>query len=219
MPEFNVDRARFNMVEQQIRPWEVLDSHVLDAFGTVPREKFVPLAYRNLAFADFEVPMGHGQKMLSPTLQAKMLQALAVRPGDMVLEVGTGTGFFTALLARFAKHVYSVEIQPELLETARQNLSKMKISNVTLEQGNAAKGWRHHGPYDAIVITGSIPEISPEFLSSLRSAGRLLAVVGKPPVMHARLVTRLGEHYPKEDLFETVIPPLQDASLKPVFLF
>ncbi|CAK0743796.1 protein-L-isoaspartate(D-aspartate) O-methyltransferase [Gammaproteobacteria bacterium] len=219
MPEFNVDRARFNMVEQQIRPWDVLDSHVLDALGAIPREKFVPPTYRNLAFADFEIPVGHGQKMLPPKLQAKMLQALAIRPGDMVLEVGAGTGFFTALLARFAKHVYSVEIQPELLETARQNLSKMKISNVTLEQGDAAKGWGRHGPYDGIAITGSVSEISPEFLKSLRSGGRLFAVVGKPPVMHARLVTRSGEHYPKEDLFETVIPPLQDVNLKPVFLF
>ncbi|CAK0777875.1 protein-L-isoaspartate(D-aspartate) O-methyltransferase [Gammaproteobacteria bacterium] len=220
MPDVNLDLARFNMVNQQIRPWEVLDPQVVEVLEKVPRERFVPSGYRNLAFSAIEIPIGHGERTMFPAVEGRMLQSLAIGASDMVLEVGTGTGFITALLARLAKHVYSVEIHPDLLEGARGCLASLGISNVTLEQGDAAAGWDRHGPYDVIVLTGSVPEIPAAFLSNLRQGGRLFAVVGEPPVMEARLVTRVSEDaYAREDLFETVLPPLVNAIPSQRFLF
>ncbi|CAK0744982.1 protein-L-isoaspartate(D-aspartate) O-methyltransferase [Gammaproteobacteria bacterium] len=220
MPNVDLDRARFNMVKQQIQPWEVLDPQVLDTLEGVSREHFVPSKYRNLAFSAIQIPIGHDQTMMFPVVEGRMLQALAVRPSDMVLEVGTGSGFVTALLARLAKHVYSVDLHSDFLESASSRLASQGITNVTLEQGDAASGWDRHAPYDVIVLTGSVSEIPNAFLNSLRHGGRLFAVVGESPVMEARLVIRTGDNaYAHEDLFETVLPPLVNPSSSQRFLF
>ncbi len=218
--QIDFERARFNMVEQQIRPWEVLDQQVLDLLLSVRREDFVPRQYRNLAFADLEIPIGFGKKMLAPKVEARMLQALALRPTDRVLEVGTGSGYMTALLARSAAHVYSVEIIPELSAQAAALLAEQKIANVTLEVGDAARGWSKHAPYDAIVFSGSVPVLADEFQRSLNPGGRLVTVVGDAPVMQARLITCTGGGaYNSAGLFETCIPPLQNAPQPERFRF
>ena len=168
-PQFDVERARFNMVEQQIRPWEVLDQRVLDLLLHVRREEFVPPRYRALAFADMEIPLGHGETMLAPRIEARMLQELAVAPGDRILEVGTGSGYMTALLASLGSHVYSVDIIPEFTRSAGAQLEAHGIANVTLETGDAARGWDRNAPYDAVVVTGSLPVPT----SSMRSPGAI----------------------------------------------
>ena len=216
----DVERARFNMVEQQIRPWEVLDQQVLDLLFAVRREDFVPTQYRDLAFVDMEIPLGHGEKMLAPRLEARMLQELAVKPADRILEVGTGSGYMTALLARRGAHVYSIEIVPELSAQAATRLAAHDISNVTLEVGDAARGWNTHAPYDVIVLTGSVPVLSDEFQRSLNTGGRLLAVVGEAPVMEARLITCIADGACNAIvLFETCIPPLRNAPQPQRFVF
>ncbi len=153
----DVERARFNMVEQQIRPWEVLDQRVLDLLFRVRREEFVPPQYRTLAFVDMEIPIGHGETMLAPKMEARMLQELALKPADRILEVGTGSGYMTALLASFGAHVYSVDIIAEFTQRAAAKLAAHGISNMTLETGDAARGWDRHAPYDAIVLTAPCP--------------------------------------------------------------
>jgi protein-L-isoaspartate(D-aspartate) O-methyltransferase len=216
----NLELARFNMVEQQIRPWDVLDQAVLDLLFELPREEFVPEQQRSLAFADLEIPLGHGEVMLAPKLEARMLQELAIRPTDKILEVGTGSGYMTALLARLGAHVVSVEIVPELKAFAEKNLRDHNILNVTLEQGDASRGWPQHGPYDAIVLTGSTPMLPDAFQASLAPGGRLLAVVGEAPVMTARLVTRVGDQsFSRVGLFETSIPALRNAQQPERFVF
>ncbi|CAK0758589.1 protein-L-isoaspartate(D-aspartate) O-methyltransferase [Gammaproteobacteria bacterium] len=220
MPNINLDHARFNMVKQQIQPWDVLDSQVLDVLGNIPREKFVPPIYRNFAFAAIEIPIGHGQATMFPVVEGRMLQTLALRPTDIVLEVGTGSGFVTALLASLAKHVYSVDIYDDFVTSAYERLTSLGITNVTLEQGDAAAGWDRHAPYDVIVLTGSMPELPDTFSRSLRPGGRMFAVVGVPPVMKACLVTRIGEDaYAREDIFETILTPLVNATGQRRFLF
>jgi protein-L-isoaspartate(D-aspartate) O-methyltransferase len=216
----NLEQARFNMVEQQIRPWEVLDQGVLDLLFELPREDFVPEKHRNLAFADLEIPLGHGEVMLAPKLEARMVQELTLRPTDKILEVGTGSGYMTALLARLGAHVVSVEIVPELKAFAERNLRAHDILNVTLELGDAARGWPQHAPYDAIVLTGSTPVLPEAFRASLAPGGRLLAVVGDPPVMTAQLITRVDEHsFSSVGLFETCIPALRNAQQPERFVF
>ena len=220
----DVERARFNMVEQQIRPWEVLDQQVLDLLFEVRREEFVLEQYRSLAFADLEIPLANNAppdaRMLSPKLEARMLQELAVKPTDRILEVGTGSGYMTALLARRGAHVYSVEIVPEFSAGAGSRLAQHGIANVTLEIGDAARGWGKHGPYDAIVLTGSVPVLSEEFQRSLNPGGRLVAVVGEAPVMEARLVTcAAGGAFNSLGLFETCIPALKNAPQPEKFVF
>lgn len=205
-------QARHLMVEQQIRPWEVLDQKVLDLLEALPREDFVPPEWRNLAYVDEFIPLPGGEVMLPPKVEARMLQALAVQPEDTVLEVGTGSGYFTALLARLGRHVYSVEIDPELSRAAGEKLREHGIDNVTLEVGDAARGWAKHMPYNVIAITGSLPVLPEAFREQLTIGGRLVAVVGEAPVMEAVLIRRLGEHeWSEESLFETVIPPLRNA--------
>ena len=212
MSEINLEQARFNMVEQQIRPWDVADQAVLDLLMRLPREEFVPAEFRALALADTNTPIGEGQVMMPPKLEARMLQALAVQPDETVLEIGTGSGYVTALLASQARHVYSVEINPSLLETARDNLARQDIMNVTLELGDAASDWPQHGPYDVIVLTGSVPLAPEAFKSSLRVGGRLFAVIGDSPAMVATLVTRTGDDsWTTESLFETDLPVLENA--------
>lgn len=216
----NVEQARFNMVEQQIRTWEVLDQEVLDLLFEVRREEFVPQRYRDLAFADMEIPLGHGEVMLAPKLEARILQELTLKPTDKVLEVGTGSGYMSALLARKASRVYSVEIRPELKAFGEGNLKAHGISNVTVELGDAARGWPLHGPYDVIVLTGSVPLLAEGFRQTLAVGGRLLAVVGEPPVMQARLITRVVDGaWSSVDLFETCIPPLANAPRPSRFVF
>lgn len=216
----NVEQARFNMVEQQIRTWEVLDPRILDLIGNMPREEFAPAQYRDLAFADIMIPLGHGQVMMEPKVEARLLQALAIEPSDTVLEIGTGSGYFTALLARLGKHVHSVDIFPDFTGNAQRALAGHGINNVTLETGDAAKGWNKHAPYDVIAITGSLPALPETFLHGLKPGGRLVIVAGEAPVMEAVLVTRAGEgaQWARESLFETNIPPLLNTA-RPQFVF
>ena len=212
MSEMNIEQARYNMIEQQIRPWEVLDQKVLNLIADVPREEFVPAPYTNLAFADMNVPIGYNEVMMSPKLEARMLQALAIQPHESVLEIGTGTGYVTTLLAKLARYVYSVDIHEEFVAAAQAKLASDGTLNVRIEQGDAAQGWDRHGPYDVIAVTGSLPVLPKTFQESLRTGGRLFVIIGDAPVMEAKLITRVGEHeYQEEGLFETDIPPLRHA--------
>lgn len=216
----NIEQARFNMVEQQIRPWEVLDQAVLDLLYVVPREEFVPPAYRSLAFADMEIPIGEGETMMAPKIEARLLQELAVRKSDRVLEVGTGSAYLTALLAHRAAHVYSVEIKPVLAAFGQANLRRQRMENVTLETGDAARGWANHSPYDVIVLTGSTPVLPDAVLAQLAPSGRLFAVVGDAPAMVAKLVTCVAPAtYRSVELFDTVLAPLVNAAQPPRFRF
>ena len=167
----NVEQTRFNMVEQQIRPWDVLDPEVIKLLFELRREEFVPAAYRSLAFVDMEIPLGHGEVMLAPKMEARILQELQVRKTDRILEVGSGSGYLTSLLAKKGGHVYSIEILPELKIIAEQNLQAHGIANVTLEVGDASHGWPEHGPYDVIVLTGSTPVLPEEFQKTLWPVG------------------------------------------------
>lgn len=214
----NIEQARFNMIEQQIRTWEVLDQGVLDLLTQVPREEFVPPAFRKLAFADMNVPLAHGQVMMQPKLEARLVQSLDLQPQDTVLEIGTGSGYLTALLAKRARHVYSVDLYADFSAEARPKLSTHGIGNVTLETGDAAQGWAQHGPYDAIAVTGSLPLFSEAFQRQLKTGGRLFMIVGGSPAMEALLITRLGkEQWLRESLFETDIPALINAPQPPAF--
>ena len=216
----NIEQARFNMIEQQIRPWEVLDPQVLDLLFVVKREDFVPAAYRNLAFADMEIPIGSGQVMLAPRVEARLLQELGIKKTDKVLEIGTGSGYMAALLAARAEHVVTIESRRELADFARQNLERAGITNVTLEVGDGANGWSQRAPYDAIVVSGSLPVLPAALLKQLRVGGRLAAIVGTAPVMEAQLVTCSAEGvYNTVNLFETVVPALDGGEAKPVFSF
>jgi protein-L-isoaspartate(D-aspartate) O-methyltransferase len=224
MASMNFEQARFNMVEQQIRTWEVLDQDVLDLLYVVPREDFVPAPYRALAFSDMEIPLGanaaSGERMMPPKMEARILQEVGVKKSDRVLEVGTGSGYLTALLAHRAAHVFSLEINPQLAEFGRDNLVRHGVENMTLEIGDAARGWAKHAPYDVIVLTGSVPELPQAITDQLSPGGRLFAVVGNTPVMVARLVTCTGPGmYASAELFDTVIAPLQNAQRPSRFEF
>lgn len=217
MTVIDFQQARRSMVVSQVRTWEVLDERVLDAMAGLAREEFVPGCYRNLAFVDTEIPIGQAQTMAAPKLVGRMLQSLKVQARDKVLEVGTGTGYSTALLANLANdgHVYSVDIHPDFTAAAAQRLKAQGIRNVTLETGNAVNGWEQHEPYDVIAITGSLPILAAgfqNFRDSLAVGGRLFVIVGEVPTMDATLITRLGENeWQTHKLFETVTPPLLHA--------
>ncbi|HEU4350287.1 MAG TPA: protein-L-isoaspartate O-methyltransferase [Burkholderiales bacterium] len=216
----NVEQARANMVEQQIRPWEVLDQDVLDLLYVVPREEFVPAKYRSLAFSDLEIPIGEGEKMWAPKIEARVLQELNVRKTDRVLEVGTGSGYLTALLSHRATHVFSVEIKPKLAAFGGANLERHGVENVTLEIRDGAHGFPAQAPYDVIVLTGSTPILPGVFVEQLAPGGRLFAVVGESPVMTARIVTAAApDAWRSTDLFETVIAPLVNAERPSRFRF
>ena len=216
----DIEQARFNMIEQQIRTWEVLDQEVLDLLPVIKRERFVPEKWRALAFADMEIPLGNGQVMWPPKMEARVLQELAPKKTDRVLEVGTGSGYITALFAAKAQHVYSVEIIPEFSTQAAQSLRSEGIDNVTLETGDAARGWNVHAPYDVIVLTGSVPMLPEAWRQSLNLGGRLFAIVGDPPVMAARLIGCVAPGaYNSVDLFETCITPLINAQQPERFVF
>lgn len=205
----NIEQARFNMIEQQIRPWEVLDQQVLDLLFVVKREDFVPAAYRNLAFADMEIPLGSGQVMLAPRVEAKFLQELAIKTTDKVLEIGTGSGYMAALLAAHAAQVLSLEIRPELASFARENIQRAGISNVTIETACGLKGIAERGAFDVIVISAAVPAVPEALLKQLRVGGRMAVVVGEAPAMEAQLITCTASNiYNTVNLFETVIPCL-----------
>lgn len=209
---FDFETARFNMVEQQIRPWDVLDPDVLNLMMTVKREDFVPADVQTLAFADLELPIGGDVTMLAPKIEARMLQAVAVKDSDKVLEIGTGSGFMAALLATRADTVLSVEIDPALAQQARANLARAGLDNVTVVDGDAALGWAQDAPYDLIVVSASLPQLPSELLAQLKVGGRLVAIVGQLPVMTAQLVTCVSEGvYNSINLFETAAAPLKNA--------
>jgi protein-L-isoaspartate(D-aspartate) O-methyltransferase len=222
----DLEQARTNMVEQQIRTWEVLDQDVLDLLYAVPREEFVPPQHRALAFSDLQIPLdvggkaAPGQRMWEPKLEARVLQELDVHKTDRVLEVGTGSGYLTALLAHRAAQVVSVEIEPRLAEFGRRNLERHGADNVVLETGDAARGWPRQAPYQVIVLGGSTPLLPRAFLESLDVGARLFAVVGEPPVMSARLVTCTAPGaYHTLELFETVLAPLVNCERPSRFRF
>ena len=189
----NLEQARFNMIEQQIRPWNVLDDQVLHLLSVVKREDFVPLAHKALAFVDMEIPIGHGQRMLAPRLEARLLQDAAVQKHEKVLEIGAGSGYLTALLAHQAQRVIALEIQPELAAMARTNLQKAGIHNAEVRQFDGAVGAAAEGPFDVIVLGGCVAEVPQNLLTQLKVGGRLLAIVGQDPVMRATIVSRTGE--------------------------
>ena len=212
--------ARFNMIEQQIRTWEVLDPAVLALLDVVPRENFVAEAQRGLAFADIELPIGHEQSMLSPKLEARILQSLNVKKTDKVLLIGTGSGYLTALFAKQAQYVVSVDIFPDLSEIAGKRLKQQGIDNVTLVVADAATGYSAAAPYDVIVFTGSLHVYPVEAEKMLNVGGRMFAVVGELPIMQATLTQRAAEgaaHH--ETLFETCLPPLINAPQSSKFEF
>jgi protein-L-isoaspartate(D-aspartate) O-methyltransferase len=215
----NFEQARFNMIEQQIRPWNVLDADVLHLLSVVKREEFVPPAHKALAFADLEIPLrgSHeealrlGQCMLSPRVETRMLQDLAVQQHEKVLEIGAGSGYMAALLAHRAQRVISLEIEPELVTMARANLQKAGIHNAEVRQADGAKGVPVEGPFDVIVLSGSVAEVPHKLLESLQRGGRLMAIVGDTPVMRATLVTRLGQaEYRTTQGWDTVAPRLMN---------
>ncbi|MBW6475450.1 MAG: protein-L-isoaspartate O-methyltransferase [Chromatiales bacterium] len=216
----NIEQARFNMIEQQVRPWDVLDQQVLDQIARIPREEFVPKALRSVAFSDTALPIGNGQLMMEPKQEARLLQALALQPGDKVLEIGTGSGYLTALLASQAARVISVEIDDELLAQAREHLAAQGIANVELLEGNAARGWDAEQPYDAIAVTGSLPSIPTSLKENMQIGGRMFVVVGQAPMMQAMLVTRLNiKEWQELPLFETLLAPLQSDAGRTDFVF
>ena len=190
----DLNQARFNMIEQQIRPWEVLDPQVLELLSVVRREDFVPLAHRALAFVDMEIPVGDqpGQVMLAPRVQARLVQDLAVKKTDKVLEIGTGTGFMTAMLAHQAAQVLSYELDADLARQASANLLKAGITNAKVRHGDGSHGAAGEGPFDVILLAGSVAEVPQVLLDQLAVGGRLAAIVGEDPMMRATLITRTG---------------------------
>jgi len=215
-----IEQARFNMIVQQIRPWEVLDPQVLEAMQRVPREAFLPERYRSLAFADTNIPLGHDQVMMTPNVEGRLLQALAIRAEDSILEIGTGSGYLTACLARLGRHVTSIEILPELAAAAAARLSEQAIDNITLQTGDALREISPEIHFDVIAVTGSLPVLDQQFFGNLENGGRLFVITGQLPIMEARLITRVnGNNWTSESLFETCIPPLINAPVPEAFSF
>jgi protein-L-isoaspartate(D-aspartate) O-methyltransferase len=216
----NIEQARFNMIEQQIRPWNVLDQDVLDLLHVVKREQFVPAAYQNLAFADVEIPLPGGDAMLAPKFEARILQETGVKKHETVLEIGTGSGYMAALLAHRAAKVTTVEINPETAELAKKNLANAGVHNVTVETGNGAQGWEKGAPYDVIVISGALEVLPEAILQQVKVGGRIAAVVGQAPVMEASIITRTGgDSYSTVKVFETNVRYLTGAPVPSHFQF
>jgi protein-L-isoaspartate(D-aspartate) O-methyltransferase len=208
----DIEQARFNMIEQQVRPWQVLDPLVLQTMLEVPREAFVPETCRSLAFADTNLPIGQGQVMMAPVVEGRLLQALAVQPQETVLEIGTGSGFLTACLARIGQRVTSIDIFPDLVDAAAARLAAQQIANISLLKGDAFTDLDATQRYDVIAVTGSIPVLAQEFHRNLNTGGRLFVITGSLPIMQAQLITRINDnHWSSVCLFETCIPPLINA--------
>jgi protein-L-isoaspartate(D-aspartate) O-methyltransferase len=218
----SVDKARFNMVQQQIRPWEVIDPRVLGVMGKLPREAFVPDAYRALAYADIEIPLAHGEQMMFPRIEARLMQTLDLLPSDQVLEVGTGSAYLTACLARLCQRVVSIDIHEDFTQDAAVKLQQQGIGNVLLRSGDALAAPIEEGPFDVIAVTGSVAtsEQAETFRQQLRIGGRLFVVIGTPPTMEAMLITRTGNRaFSEEMIFETEIKPLAHAEAPRTFKF
>ncbi len=221
MSEVNFEQARYNLIEQQIRPWDVLDQGILEAIYNTPREEFVPNSYRNLALADIAIPLAHDQVMMLPKFEARLLQSVRLTAHDRVLEVGTGSGYLTALLAKLVKQVDSVDIFADFIQVAQTRLEKLQLSNVNLAVGDASKGWNATENYDVIILTGSVPQVSAQFKRQLTEQGRLFAVVGEGPLMEAQVITHTKiEDWHTQVLFETWLPPLLQGTPSPrTFIF
>ncbi len=219
-PAMNIEQARFNMIEQQIRTWEVLDAGVLELLARVKREQFVPAEQRALAFADLEIPIGRGEAMMQPKVEARIIQELAVKPHETVYEVGTGSGYLTALLAASAKHVTSAEIYEDLKARGEANLRAAGVANVPLLAGDSARAPLAESAFDVIVLTGSTPVLPQAFLERLTPTGRLFAVVGDRPVMKAVVVRQpTPGAFQRTEMFETMVKPLVNAAEPPRFRF
>jgi protein-L-isoaspartate(D-aspartate) O-methyltransferase len=204
----NIEQARFNMIEQQIRPWDVLDAGVLALLGSVRREDFVPAAYRSIAFTDTEVPLPEGQAMLAPKIEARLLQDLHVQRHERVLEVGTGSGFMAALLGHRAQQVFTMEVRPALAQAAAEKLRRSGAANVTVLEGDGSQGCPAEGPFDAILLSGSVAQVPPALFDQLKPGGRLVAIEGDEPVMRAVRYTREDGGMRRQELFDTVAPRL-----------
>lgn len=216
-------QARFNMVEQQVRPWNVLDLRVLEVINTIPREEFTPDNYKNLAYADTRIPLTDetdGCCMLNPNIEGRILQHLNIGEDDVVLEIGTGSGYLSACMASLARHVDSVEINQDLCAVAEKNLAKQNIANVTITEGDASKGWHQKQFYDAIAITGSMPEIPQVYKKMLKIGGRLFIIIGSAPAMTAHLITRTDKNqWTTKKLFETCVDPICGTEKAETFCF
>ncbi|MGC9387024.1 MAG: protein-L-isoaspartate O-methyltransferase family protein [Hydrogenovibrio sp.] len=214
----NLEQARFNMVEQQIRPWDVLDPQILELFMTTPRHEFVTEAQQALAYSDIELPIGENQTMLPPRVEARLLQALDPSFNESALEIGTGSGYTTAILAKAVKHVTTVEIHPSLQSQAKERLKS--FNNITFQQGDASQDWQDAQSYDVILITGAVTETPQAYKNKLNLGGRLAVIHGQKPVMTAEVYTRISEsEWESETLFETCIPYLVHAEPKDTFAF
>ncbi len=216
----NFEQARFNMVEQQVRTWEVLDKRVLALFEKTHREDFVPLRYRKMAFADLAIPLDQGESMMKPVIEGRMLQALELQADETVLEIGTGSGFVTACLAQLAKGVVTVDIHEQFSSSAAAKLKEKGIHNVEFETGDALTGWQPEQAHDVVVVTGSVPDIPEHFLGWVNPGGRMFVITGESPAMEARLLTRLNAtEWREESLFETDLARLNNAEKPAEFEF
>ncbi|MCW8926915.1 MAG: protein-L-isoaspartate O-methyltransferase [Xanthomonadales bacterium] len=216
----NFDQARFNMVEQQVRPWEVLDSRVLELLESTHREDFVPVRYRKMAFADIAIPLDHDQNMMKPVVEGRLLQALELKNDETVLEIGTGSGFITACLAKMAKHVVSVDIFEQFSTEAADRLKEIKLDNVEFATGDVMGGWQPEHAHDVVVVTGSVQDIPDHFRGWVNPGGRLFVVCGDSPAMEAKLLTKLNAtEWREESLFETDLARLVNADKAPEFEF
>jgi len=216
----NFEQARVNMVENQVRPWDVLDGRVLDIIGRVRREDFVAPAHRQLAFADLCLPLGHGEVMMKPVVEGRVLQAVGLTPTDRVLEIGTGSGYLCACLAGLSAHVTSLDIHDDFTAAAGQRLRDAGVANVTLHTAEAVRAWQPGEKFDAIVATGAVAQVPERWLGWLAPAGRLLAIRGQSPVQQATLTTLAGAGAPHEEiLFETDLPYLRHAEPARAFVF
>ncbi len=215
----NFEQARYNMIEQQLRPWKVLDPDVLDVLHVVKREEFVPAAHRRLAFADTEIVLDNGTAMFAPKVEAHALQALAMKKHENVLEVGTGSGYMAALLGAHADHVWSVEIDAQQADAARANLQRAGVSNVVVEVGNGLAGLAAHAPYDAVMVSGSVHKVPQVLLDQLKPGGRLFAIEGESPAKEAVLYTRVGDDFRRVAVFEIEVAALREAEPAQKFVF
>jgi protein-L-isoaspartate(D-aspartate) O-methyltransferase len=216
----NIEQARFNMIEQQIRPWNVLDQDVLDLLVVVKREEFVPAAHKALAFVDTEIPLPGGEAMFTPKIEARLLQEVQLKKHENVLEIGAGSGYMAALLAHKARHVTTVEILPELKALAEANLARAGVTNVTVELGDGAQGWSAGAPFDVIVISGALEELPEAFLKQVKVGGRIAAIIGQAPAMQAQVITRVSESaYDTVKVFETNVKQLTSTVKHSRFTF
>ena len=216
----SLEQARANMVKQQIRTWEVLDPKVLELVTKIPREEFVPEDYRELAFADTEISIGHGQRMMAPKLEARILQAVDIQPIDNILEIGTGSGYLTACLASMGGWVTSLDIHADFTAMAGERLKAQGIDNVKLLTANGLTEPQEEGPFDVIVVTGSLPKIDEKLKRQLTLGGRLFAVAGDSPAMEATLITRAGDYqWHEEAIFETDLGRLENPDAVAQFVF